>query len=394
MSDGPNIFGFKIILLLSTALLINGCTSTYIGRLMVWNFIGYEGYKKYPVRPVSIGVQQHTFQEGPELNLAAVQLNNNELPAHNNLESLITNNQTTSLIVLKNSRVVYEKYFQNSQRDSVRPAFSVSKSVLSMLMGIAIDEGHIQSINEPLVKYLPELKHNDLYPMTLEHLLTMSSGIEHYPSYGFLPWSSDIRVGMSPDIQQLVLAVDSEKPPGREFQYHNYAPVLLAMVLTRATGKTVAQYTEEKLWHPMGMAYPASWLLDSKKHQFEKTDGGFNATTIDYARLGQLVLNHGKWQGEQLISSDWMRESTSPASNIEFLTNMFNRQGMYYKYQWWGMAKGNHYAPIADGRYGQFVYISHEHQAVIVRTGTSMGQLSHKQWYELLNVIAQQTDDK
>ncbi len=383
---------FRITFILIAALLFfTSCTSTYIGRYIVWNFSGYEGYKKFPIQHVQNGSIPYKFKIRKNSPLSFFKLHDEELPPHTNFEELLKNNETTSFIVIKNNTIYYEKYFHRTSRDSIRPAFSVSKSVLSLLIGIAIDEGTINNVNDLISDYLPELKENKIFPITIQHLLTMSSGIEHYQSYGFLPWSSDVRVGYSPDVQDLVLLLKSEESPGQSFLYHNQVPILLAMILNRATGQTISQYTEQKLWKPLGMEYSAFWILDSEEKQFEKTDGGFNARPIDYAKLGQLVLNQGQWNGKQIISKKWIKESTSPDFSKKHLLNLYNRKGFYYKYLWWGVVTKTAYTPIADGKYGQFIYVHPELDVVIVRNGRGMGTLSHKQWYGLLMDIANQT---
>lgn len=379
------------LVLMAILLFSSSCTSTYLGRLFIWNFNGYDGYKKYPIQQVQNGSTTHKFEKSKKLLLSSHKLHDEELPPHKNFEELLKDNETTSFIVIKNNTIYYEKYFHGTFRDSIRPAFSVSKSVLSLLIGIAIDEGKIGSINDLISDYLPELKDNELFPITIQHLLTMSSGIEHCQGYGFLPWGSDIRVGMSPDVQDLVLSLKSEEKPGQSFLYHNQIPILLAMILKQATGKTISQYTEEKLWKPLGMEYSAFWILDSQEAKFEKTDGGFNARSIDYAKLGQLVINQGKWHGKQIISKKWIKESTSPDFSKKYLLNLYNRKGFYYKYLWWGVVTKTGYAPIADGKYGQFIFLHPELDIVIVRNGRGMGKLSHQQWYGLLMEIASQT---
>ncbi len=377
--------------LIAILLFSSSCTSTYSGRLIIWNFNGYDGYKKYPIQQVQNSSTTHKFEKSKKSLLSSLKLHDGELPPHKNFEELLKDNETTSFIVIKNNTIYYERYFHGTFRDSIRPAFSVSKSVLSLLIGIAIDEGEIGSINDLISDYLPELKDNELFPITIQQLLTMSSGIEHYQSYGFLPWGSDIRVGMSPDVQGLVLSLKSEEKPGQSFLYHNQVPILLAMILKRATGKAISQYTEEKLWKPLGMEYSAFWILDSQEAKFEKTDGGFNARSIDYAKLGQLVLNQGQWHDKQIISKNWIKESTSPDFSKKYLLNLYNRKGFYYKYLWWGVVTNTAYAPIADGRYGQFIFVHPELNVVIVRNGRGMGTLSHKQWHGLLMKIANQT---
>lgn len=382
-------FLLTVILIFSTS-----CTSTYPGRYIVWNFGNYDTYKKFPIQHVQNDSVTHPFKKNKNLSLSSFRQIDGEFPLHANLEDLLKNNETTSFIVIKNNRIHYEKYFHGTFRDSIRPAFSVSKSVLSLLIGIAIDENKIGSVNDLVSDYIPEFKPNfkkgKIFPITIKHLLTMSSGLEHYKSYGFLPWGSDVTIGYSPDVQSLVLSLKSEEKPGQSFLYHNQVPILLALILRRATGQTISQYTEEKLWKPLGMEYSAFWILDSEKAKFEKTDGGFNARSIDYAKLGQLLLNQGQWNGRRIISKQWIKESTSPDFSKKHLLNLYNRKGFYYKYLWWGITTKTAYASIADGKYGQFIFVHPQLDVVIVRNGRGMGTLSHKQWYDLLMGIANQ----
>lgn len=381
----------SISLLLIATLVSISCSSTYLGRLIFWNFKGYEGYKKFPKQWVQNTASPHIFDKSKKnIPLASLTVQNGELSPHESLEELLKENETTAFIVIKNGTIHYERYFHGTFRDSIRPAFSLSKSVLSLLIGIAIDEGKIGSINDLISDYLPELTDNELFPITIEHLLTMSSGLEHCKSYGFLPWGSNVRVGMSPDVQNLVLSLNSEEKPGQSFLYHNQVPILLGMILKRATGKTISQYTQEKLWKPMEMEYSAFWILDSQEAKFEKTDGGFNACSIDYAKLGQLILNQGQWQGRQIISESWIKRSTSPDFSKQHLMNLYDRKEFYYKYLWWGMVTDTVYAPMAIGRYGQYIFVHPELNVVIIRNGRGMGTLSNKQWNGLLMDIASQ----
>jgi len=382
----------KITFLLTVILIFStSCTSTYTGRYVIWNFGNYDTYKKFPIQHVQNGSVTHTFKKNKNASLSSLKLSDIELPPHKNLEDLLRNNETTSFIVIKNNTIHYERYFHGTSRESIRPAFSVSKSIISLLIGIAIDENKIGSVNDLVSDYIPEFKNNKTFPITIKHLLTMTSGLEHYQSYGFFPWGSDVRVGYSPDVQSLVLSLKSKEKPGQSFLYHNQVPILLALILRRATGQTISQYTEEKLWKPLGMEYSAFWILDSEKAKFEKTDGGFNARSIDYAKLGQLLLNQGQWNGKKIISKQWIKESTSPDFSKKHLLNLYNRKGFYYKYLWWGITTKTAYAAIADGKYGQFIFVHPELNVVIVRNGRGMGTISHKQWYGLFMDIANQT---
>ena len=213
---------------------------------------------------------------------------------------------TTAFLVIHNDEVLYERYFDGYDETSVHTSFSMAKSFASALVGIAIDEEHIKSINEPITNYIPELLEKDKHfkAITIRHLLTMSSAIK-YEEGGDLPWSEeadDTKTYYSTDLRELALNSRIEGEPGEYFEYNNYNPLLVGMILERATGMPVARYMEEELWKPMGMEADGSWSLDSTSSGFEKMESGVNARARDFARFGMLFAQEGNWEGEQLIS--------------------------------------------------------------------------------------------
>jgi CubicO group peptidase (beta-lactamase class C family) len=279
----------------------------------------------------------------------------------------------------------------------------MAKSITSALIGIAIDEGRIGSVDDPIVDYLPELRDKGLDGVTIRHLLLMSSGIRYISDDEIVglaelsPFSDDARSYSYPDLRSQALAVVSDgKQPGSEFNYNNYNPTLLGIILERTTHRPVAQYLQEKIWQPLGMEYPASWSLDSQASGFEATLCCVNGAAIDFAKFGNLFLHNGNWNGTQVISEQWVKESTSPYPNpndaIAWRANTWfsdwPASGGYYKYQWWGKLKpdGN-YDFMAMGHLGQQIYVSPQHRAVAVRFGIGEGGVDA--WEEVLaSVIA------
>ena len=227
--------------------------------------------------------------------------------------------RTQALIVIKDDQIVYEKYYNGYQRDSIVTSFSSAKSFNSAMIGKAIDEGLIGSVNDPVIRYLPELKGRGLDEMTLRDLLMMSSGIQYtedenlFPLLG-APFSDDAKTYYYPDLRRLVLrdVKHGAEPVGKYMHYNNYHPILEGMILERVTGMPVAKYLEKTIWQPLGMEYPASWSLDSEATAFEKMESGINARAIDFARFGLLFLHNGRWNGQQVISKQWVKESTAP----------------------------------------------------------------------------------
>ena len=169
-------------------------------------------------------------------------------------------------------------------------------------------------------------------------------------------------------------------PAGQYFQYNKYHPQLLGMILERTTGMSVTEYLQTRIWNKLGMEFSGSWSTDSKASDFEKMETGVNARAIDFAKFGVLFLNDGRWQGNQIISKDWVAESTQPQMPQNyfkyyptwFVSSMPGRG--YYKYMWWGMARGGDvYDFTAEGDKGQFIYVSPQKNLVIVRNGIEFG---------------------
>jgi CubicO group peptidase (beta-lactamase class C family) len=199
-----------------------------------------------------------------------------------NFDKFLVSTGTTAFIIIKDDTVLYEKYFNGYQRDSIGTSFSMAKSITSALIGVAIDEGLIASVDDPITRYIPELKEKDFRfdNITIKNLLTMSSGLR-YVEEG-LPWSDDTRTYYDTNLRSLALSSKIEEAPGKRFHYNNYNPLLLGMILERVTHKPVSQYLEDKIWKPLGMDAPASWSLDSDASGFEKMESGINARAIDF----------------------------------------------------------------------------------------------------------------
>ena len=286
-----------------------------------------------------------------------------------NFDNFLALTGTTAFMVIKDDRVLYEKYFNGYQRDSINTSFSIAKSITSALIGIAIDEGLIASADDPVTKYIPELKQKDprFNNITIKNLLTMSSGLRYVEQS--LPWSDDTKTYYNTNLRSLALSAKIEEAPSKRFHYNNYNPLLLGMILERTTHKHVSRYLEEKIWKPLGMDAPASWSLDSDVSGFEKMESGINARAIDFAKIGRLFLNNGDWNGRQIISQKWINESTRPDTTSD--------PAPFYQYMWWvditSSRDASHYNFYAAGNYGQFIYVIPEKNTIVVRHGYRSG---------------------
>ncbi len=342
-------------------------------------------HQRMPFVPIKASTEPYHFIEGST--------NNDYASLKQYLDSNLKNSLTAAFLVIRNDSIIYENYFNGFNQQSLLPSFSVAKSFVATLVGFAIDEGKIKSTQDPISNYLPELLKTDsrYSKITLQHLLDMRSGVKFDEgSYGLK--DDAIRLGFRPNILKHVLKVKVEKDPGGAFNYQSVNTELLALAVERATGKKISAYLQEKIWQPLGAENPATWNVDSKKHKQEIAFAGLNATARDFAKLGQLYLNEGKWNGSQLLNKQWTDLVTNPE-------NFKKTQG--YKNQWWQTIRffkttdsleavafrsnhplstnirreaenyvvGYNAVPHANGILNQYIYVFPERNVVIVRLG-------------------------
>jgi len=194
-----------------------------------------------------------------------------------------------------------------------------------------------------------------------------------------------------PNLRSLVLRLPpSKEPVGAAFNYNQYYPILLGMILERTTHRPVAEYLQEQIWQPLGMEYAASWSLDSTQDGFEKMESGLNARAIDFAKFGRLFLNRGNWNGRQIISAGWVTASTAPDPDDHrpFLSyHDWKDAGGYYKYMWWGMPTPDAgYYFSARGHLGQLIAVFPDDRLIIVRFGLNAEGVDS--WDDVIETVA------
>ncbi len=369
-------------------------------RALVWMDADIKDYEKFPTRIMNNAPPVFNFQTVDATiqneylrvldRIASSQLspNSSSTAIQASFNDLLASTQTTAFLIIKDDQLIYENYFNGYERDSINTSFSVAKSFVSALIGIAIDEGLIKSVDHPITKYIPELQDKDLRysSITIKNLLSMASGLM-YVEEG-TPFSDDTKTYYDPNLRAVALSSVIEEEPGKTFHYNNYNYLLLGIILERTTGMPVAKYMEEKLWKPLGMEAPASWSLDSEASGFEKMESGINARAIDFAKFGRLYLNNGSsnWNGEQVVSENWVSTSTSANSTSD--------PSMQYQYGWWiypseeeGVvaSSNSHHHFSARGNLGQFIYIVPEKNLIMVRHGYDFGDVN---WISLFEKIA------
>ena len=350
----------------------------YVFRALRWGNSDVYDYLKFPERKIDKAAVEFHFEE--QLNTDEVEEVFESHPLVDNLETFIQDTSTQALLVVEDDTLLYEQYGNGLERDSIVTSFSAAKSFGSILIGVAIDQGFIDSVNDPITKYIPELGERDqeFEQIAIRDLLKMSSGIR-YEEFPFLN-GDDALTYYYPDLRQL--AIDNTEivgQPGESFLYNNYHPLLIGIILERATGQPVAEFLEENIWQRIGAEFTASWSLD--ENGFEKMESGINARAIDFAKIGRLFLHNGQWEGEQVISEQWIAESIMDQGHpAEYYDTSFGpeirdaAEGGYYQYMWYGLGReGGANDFYAAGKYGQIIYISPQANLVIVRNGETYG---------------------
>jgi CubicO group peptidase (beta-lactamase class C family) len=357
----------------------------YLTRAIFWRESDYKDLERFPARTIHNAPPTFRFYELPADNPYASQVEAiGDRGINGSFEDYLEASGTTAFLVVDDNKVLYEKHFNGYDERSLNTSFSMAKSFASALVGIAIDEGYIKSVDEPITNYIPELLKKDkrFESITIRNLLTMSSGIK-YEEGGFLPWSEeadDTKTYYATNLRRLALNCRIESRPDNYFEYNNYNPLLVGLILERATGMPVSRFMETKLWRPMGMEADGSWSLDSKKDGFEKMESGVNARARDFARFGMLYAKEGDWGGKQLISRGWVEESTRPDASTD--------PSQDYQYFWWVNTPDgkNHFS--AQGNYGQYIYVAPEKDLVIVRLGKEEGEKGYGYWTSLFDQLS------
>lgn len=273
--------------------------------------------------------------------------------------------KTVSFLVIRNDSILYETYRGGWNDTLTSNLFSATKSIVGMLVGIAMDEGKIGSVDDKVMKYIPEYNRGRQKDITIRNLLTMSAGMDWDEAYASL-FSVTTHGYYGNDLYKLIMGLDIVDTPGVQYSYRSGETQLLSFVLEAATGETISKYAEKKLWRPMMAGQDAFWLLD-KKDGDEKSFCCFHTTARDAARFGRLMLNMGNWNGRQLVSREYMEEALAPAS---YLKDQWRKDPLtYYGYQTWIMNYKGERCPYFRGMLGQYIIAIPSKNAVVVRLG-------------------------
>lgn len=342
--------------------------SMFSGADQVEHFRGMDGI--FPSRVFHRAGPVYDIPQGAPLALPASYAFGGET---RDTQKFLADVDTTGLLVIRDGKVLHEEYWRGNDKDTRWISWSVGKSFISALIGIAVHEGKIAGIDDPLTKYAPELKGTGYDGVSIKNALQMSSGVRWNEDYS--DKNSDIgrfgrTLAFGGSMVEFAKTLGRAHAPGTINHYNSMDAQVLGLVLLRATGKSPSEYLEEKIWSKIGAARDGYWVLDDTGT--ELAAGGVNVTLRDYAKFGLLYLNEGKdWQGEQLVPAEWVKASHTPdAPQLMPGKRDASDSAWGYGYLWWlpETADGPY---SAVGIYNQFVYIDPARHLVIAKTSAN-----------------------
>lgn len=346
-------------------LIVSSCTFV---RFFVWNYADINDNHKFQNVPVHKGNTTFSFYSASK-NLIITPVSDKYKTV---FEDFLKDNKTLAFLIIRNDSLVYENYFDGYNALEPIPSFSISKSVVSALTGIAIAEGKIKDTKQVVTDFLPWMTSPGFDKVRIEDLLNMRSGIDLEETYNS-PFFAMPKYYYGRHLVRYLKHLKISSPPDHHYKYESVNTLLLGLILEKATGMPLNQYLEEKLWKPMGMESIASWSIDSKKWKTIKSFCCLNVIARDYARFGRLYLQKGAWEGKQLVPESWVEKSMSVINDSK------EGQGYSYTYCWRITPKG---AIFAKGILGQYIYVLPKKNVVMVRLGRDTGNINWAALFE------------
>lgn len=348
-----------------------------LARSLVWGASDTGDIDRFAARPIAASSNPAPFVRQPEELVQAYREPGSGTP----LVDTLADRDTTAFLVIVDGRLVYENYLNGADAETPYPSFSVAKSFVATLIGIAEAEGHIDGLDTPITAHLPELVEQDrrFEDITIRDLLAMSSGLAF--DDGWSPWHDPANTYYGTDLRAAAVEqTEIETVPGT-WEYNDWNTILLGLILERATGTSPADYLQTRLWEPMGAEGSASWSLDSEASGFEQSFVGVNALPVDFAKLGWLYLNDGMGPEGRIVPEAFVRDATA----VDTTTNGVEQ----YQFQWWVDASADGF--YAVGNHCQLVYVHRPSRTVITRLGTGCGGV---EWAEVLSGLATWIDQE
>ncbi|MGE5458378.1 MAG: serine hydrolase domain-containing protein [Methanococcaceae archaeon] len=335
--------------------LFTGCTYY---KMLVHQSPNTDDMKIFSNRTISSSSHPFIFNYSSKYTtyLDTVKLYNPDTKQESKLDSLLSQDKTSAFIIYINNRIVCEKYFRGRNESEASCVFSISKSILSALTGIAVSQGYIQSIDQRITDFIPELKENPNFnKITIKQLLQMSSGLVWRKNKTF---DDDGKFYYTSNIRKLIGRHKLTRAPGSNWEYKNIDSELLGWVIENATGSAISDLVHKYLWEPMGAEFDAYWSLD-KKNGVEKASSSLNACARDLLKFGCIYLNNGKFNNNQIVPQSWI-------ANIFDIPASPNQQPfLKHNFLWWIPNDGADREIVADGYLGQRITINPRYNIVV-----------------------------
>jgi len=287
------------------------------------------------------------------------------------IADFVARTDTTGLLILKGDQILFEGYYQGADQSDLFMSFSTGKSFVSTLVGFAIADGKIKSVDDPVLGYLPELKGSAYEQATIKQVLQMATGTSFTEEYeeresDIANFAALISRGHG-GLYDFARSFKGAYAPGTRFYYATANTEILGALVARVTGKSLSAYLSEKLWRPLGAEAPARWILDQPGSAGrEVAGGGLQVRLRDYGRFGLLFANLGQWHGAQLLPAGWVEAATRPADPYVDYGKLMPGYPLGYGYQWWCLPGANHRF-TAQGIHGQFVLVDPVQKLVVVK---------------------------
>lgn len=327
----------SFLLFLAACLAALSFPSCIAYRAIRYGNAGIDDYRTFPQDTIRKGAQRFRFAELPEEERTLEQVR--AFRAYGELrtirEALACEQKRLScgILLIRNDTILLECYQGAIQREAVSTIFSISKSLTALLCGIAVDEGYIRSVHDPVTDYLPELRDADPHfaQLTIEQLLDMRAGLKFNENYRFNPFSGMARLHYGRNMLRMMRHLKFSEEPGTSFRYCSMVTAILGLVIERATGRSYADYMSEKVWQPLGMEHDALMSVNAVRKRYPRAYGGISATARDLAKTARLYLQHGCFEGRQVVDAAWI-DTTLSAERAHANTGSRQRG---YSYSWW-----------------------------------------------------------
>lgn len=284
---------------------------------------------------------------------------------------------TVAYVIIQNGELLFEQYWNNYSHQSHSNSFSVAKSIVSLAIGCAIDDGFIHNVDQPVSDFFPQFKGYNGKTLTLRHLLTMSAGLDFQESYSSA-FSLTTQLYYGNNLDKITFGMKENEEPGVNFIYQSGVTQLLASIIEKATGENLCSYVSRRIWTPIQAEEDALWSLD-RKDGMEKAYCCFNSNARDFARFGQLILNNGRWNGKKIISEQYIREAITADSSLIYKEH--HEINRHYGFQFWTLEKNGMTIPYMRGILGQYIFVIPERNAVVVRLGHKRSDAYTEQHY-------------